>query len=232
MEALEKVQSGTDPHEGHVVTDELFQDKGLSEAHAAAEVGLLKLLAPLYTFSPKASIYSADIHKIWGTSEISEFNIGQLEYRESDGVKLMDISIYFESRWSPPVDAIAKFTELVPAADVLLFFSEPGHGFCGEYVKLTPALSNVDSLIQRDMDINIDDFCLQAENTIGDLYRPQDSEILYLSNSFKCTYALIEWLLSQFEESIEALRAQRLEYEEGRQEEHEEEPEDDFEPPF
>lgn len=219
LEALQKVQGGEDPLEGNANPAGLLRDVELNDARTAAGVGLLELLAPRYTFSDSPSIYddSVDPYDIWGTPDIAEFDIMSLRHLppSSSGVPLVGITILFESRWSPPIAAIDKFMDLVPEANITLFYAEPGDGFFGERVKLDPEVANVSEPISRYVQGNLDDFYAEVDNRVEEIYYPRDSELLNLAERFECTFDMMRWLLSQFSDTINELRAERIENEES-----------------
>ena len=218
IRGLELVRDGVDPYHGAVSTDDLFQDKDLNEARTAAGVGLLEFLAPLHTFVDpedvlKSKIYSPKVRTedIWGTTDISDFTISGYNVRAQNGVPLMDINIQFDSRWSPPVGAMNKFTKLVPEADLLLFYTEPGCDFCGEVVRLRPEMSNVDAPVYKhDLTCSVSEFCDDADRYIVDLDCVRTEEIQRLSEEFGLTFAATEWILYQFIDAVQEIRDERL----------------------
>jgi hypothetical protein len=232
IRGLELVRDGVDPYQGAVSTDDLFQDKDLNKARTAAGVGLLEFLAPLYTFVDpedvlKSKIYSPKVRveDIWGTTDISEFDMSVYTVRTQNGVPLMDINISFTSRWSPPVGAMNKFIELVPEADLLLFYAEPGGDFCGEVARLRPEMSNVSEPVYRqDLTCSLSVFCDDADKHIADLDYIQDTEIQRLAEAFGLTFAATEWIVYQFIDTVQEIRDERIELE-GPEEDEEEAPE-------
>ena len=140
--------------------------------------------------------------------------------RTQNGVPLMDINISFDSRWSPPVGAMNKFIELVPEADLLLFYAEPGCDFCGEVARLRPEMSNVsEPVYQQDRSCSLSVFCDYADKHIADLDYIQDREIQRLAKEFGLTYAATEWALYQFIDTVQEIRDQRIELEGPAEEE-------------
>jgi len=67
----------------------------------------------------------------WGTKwDIGGEGEGQLIHHDAN-----NITLNFDSAWSPPVEAYAKLSELGFLVDAMYY--EPGMGFCGRYMTET-----------------------------------------------------------------------------------------------
>ena len=232
---LLEVLRGVDPERGAVNLGGLFPDFTLNDVRNEAGVGLLEILAPRYTFDSEnpTAAYREDPFDIWGTSDVEEFGLEKETRISPHSVPIVDITLNFMTRWTPPLNALSQFISLMPEADVSLFYSEPGASFCGEYAKLTPRYrKDVSGVITIHKDSDLSEFIEFAERNIEDISDIKPREIASVARMLNFTPEFIEFTLIDYMDSLEEARAQRLEAESNDADNDDGDDDDDFEAPF
>ena len=100
------------------------EDK-INELYMKAQEGFLETLAPIGEWE-----YNTAVEK-WGTKwEVDIDNLAvDLSMASTDGTATL--SGYFESAWSPPIDALNTYLGSNPDCEGDLYYYEPSMDFCG-----------------------------------------------------------------------------------------------------
>jgi hypothetical protein len=88
----------------------------------------------------------------WGTKwDVSGFDDGVADVKENE------ITLYFDSAWSPPIEFYQKLLDLGWKVDA--YYYEPGMGFCGhfteygdDYYEIPATVEEIEAVIPEDIE--------------------------------------------------------------------------------
>jgi len=145
------------------------EDK-INKLYMDAQDGFLETLAPLGEYEYNNAINN------WGTKWEVDIDNLAVDLSLNNGKAVL--SGYFESAWSPPIQAIQTFEYNNPDCDVELYYYEPAMDFCGSLDEnITISKVNRDYFVSNNLGKELD-YHFDIVGSLDEYYEEEQEEAL------------------------------------------------------